>query len=33
VPAPELVVINRDIREAVSRILLGGSQEVGASAH
>jgi hypothetical protein len=33
VPAPELVVINRDIREAVSRILLGGPPDVGASAH
>ena len=32
IPAPELAVINRDIREAVSRILLAGS-EVGASAH
>jgi hypothetical protein len=32
-PAPELVMINRDIREAVSRILLGGNPEVGLLAH
>jgi hypothetical protein len=32
-PAAELVMINRDIREAVSRILLGTGQDVGAVAH
>jgi hypothetical protein len=32
-PAPELMMINRDIREAVSRILLGGNHEMGLSAH
>jgi hypothetical protein len=32
-PAAELMMINRDVREAVSRILLGGNHDIGVSAH
>jgi hypothetical protein len=32
-PAPELMMISRDVREAVSRVLLCSEQDVGTSAH